>query len=991
MKSNGDAAMNGPTVVIVGGGATGAGMARDLAMRGIFCLLVEQGDLCAGASSRFHGLLHSGARYVVSDPEAARECVSENAVLRRIAPECIEETEGFFVRHAQDNPAWETCWTSACVRCGIAAVELDPKEAIRMEPALTSDVRAVYRVPDSAVDGFRMVCHNVMAAKRYGAKVQTYTRLTGIETENGRVSGVWTQCRGGGEKTFIPCDYVVNAAGAWAGETARLAGLDVSVSPDRGLLLAFNHRFTERVINRLRKPSDGDIFVPHGTVVIYGTTSVPVQHPDDISVEADEALRLLEDGETLFPRLRDYRILRAFAGTRPLYTPDAASGRAATRNFVILDHKEAGLQGMITVTGGKFTSFRLMAEKAADLLCSKLGVNIPCRTADEPLMPRPSKSLLRRARNVFPAGGSGLVAARLGEGLEDVIVHAEQRPWKKTLLCECELVTFAEFEAAAAQSSGLSLGDIRRRTRMGMGTCQGNFCALRACAALLEIDVPAVLSPRLMLEHFLEERWHGVRPLLWGRQLREVELERGIYAALLNLDEILPDALPACIPDDAGAVRPTEAPGCGERGNARYSSGRYDVVVVGAGLAGLTAALRIADRGGNVLLLASGAGVIAVSGGSIDLLGAVNGEIVSGDPFAWFDRLDPSHPYALIGACEAASAMDFIALKVGEAGLPLRALAKNRGNIWLPTAAGTLKPAFLISPGMSPQGLYVAETTAVVGLRGMKDFAPRLVARGLSENPLFTGKTFLPVILELPGRLQGGGRDVTALDIARFVEMPGGLDWLCGELSPLSSKTQALLLPPLLGLRDTAFIHEKLEKKLGLPVVEGVCPPPAVSGLRLQHALFRALGKAGVTIFDNVTVVRALVEGRFCRGLVVRQSGIQRIFSAKSYIIATGGFYGNGIASQPGQAVERIFNIPISVPQYPENWSRERFFSRKAHAFASLGVAVNRDLQAVDEEEEVLLHNVHFAGRILQGHDFATEKSGSGVAVVTGYAAGGKA
>jgi glycerol-3-phosphate dehydrogenase subunit B len=173
--------------------------------------------------------------------------------------------------------------------------------------------------------------------------------------------------------------------------------------------------------------------------------------------------------------------------------------------------------------------------------------------------------------------------------------------------------------------------------------------------------------------------------------------------------------------------------------------------------------------------------------------------------------------------------------------------------------------------------------------------------------------------------------------------------------------------------------------------MESVCPPPAVSGLRLHNALRKALNKTGAMVFDNVTVTRALVENKICRTIVAQQGGLRRAFSADSYIIATGGIFGKGIITRPAQAFERIFNIPLAAPTRLEDWAEARFFSSTPHAFASLGVTVDRDLRAVDENGETLLNNVFFAGRALQGHDFAAEKSGSGVAAVTGYFAGGKA
>lgn len=569
-------------VVVIGGGATGSGILRDLAMRGLKALLLEQRDLVNGTSSRFHGLLHSGARYAVSDAEAGRECIEENRILRAIGQHCVETTEGFFVRTRLDDAAFEARWVAACADCGIETTPLTVREARKREPNLADDILSVYRVPDAAVDGFRLVWQNVASARRHGADFRTYTEVLSINSTNGKVTGITVRdTRKGSESAVIPCSFVVNAAGSWVGELARTAGLEINVRPDRGTLVAFNHRFTSRVINRLRKASDGDIFVPHGSITILGTTSKKTDRPDDTTPDTAEICALLDIGRTLFPKIDSYRILRAFVGTRPLYTADpTAEGRGASRNFVVLDHEKDGLTGMATICGGKLTTYRLMAERMTDLVCARLNVTAPCRTAIEPLVEEPTPELLARAQKVFPAQGLEQAQSRLGDSFAAAVERLEAAPWKKALLCECERVTVAEFEQVASEPSSHSLSDIRRRTRMGMGTCQGSFCGLRGVGAVVEAGLlstadtgvltscalarseaapetsPASGIPRAaseqnalsdlcetaacnapeLLRHFQQERWYGIRPALWGNELRETELARGMYGATLNID-----------------------------------------------------------------------------------------------------------------------------------------------------------------------------------------------------------------------------------------------------------------------------------------------------------------------------------------------------------------------------------------------------------------------------------------------------------------------
>src|SRR5512136_1948612 len=123
-------------VLVIGGGATGTGVLRDLAMRGFKCILVERRDLAYGTTGRYHGLLHSGGRYVVKDPRAARECYKENRILRHIIPDCIEDTSGFFVLTPHDDPGYVPLFLAGCDQAGIPVESISINTMLKEEPYL---------------------------------------------------------------------------------------------------------------------------------------------------------------------------------------------------------------------------------------------------------------------------------------------------------------------------------------------------------------------------------------------------------------------------------------------------------------------------------------------------------------------------------------------------------------------------------------------------------------------------------------------------------------------------------------------------------------------------------------------------------------------------------------------------------------------------------------------------------------------------------------
>ncbi|HWO69352.1 MAG TPA: anaerobic glycerol-3-phosphate dehydrogenase subunit GlpA [Actinomycetota bacterium] len=512
-------------VLVIGGGSTGAGVLRDAAMRGFRALLVERGDLATGTTGRFHGLLHSGGRYVVKDPKAARECIHENRILRRIAADCIEDTGGLFVTTPLDDPAYADRFVAACRETGVPCEEIPVAEALRREPRLNPRISRAFVVPDAAIDSWKTVWATVRSAQAHGGEVLPYHEVLRLVVEDGAVRGAVVRDHRGGEDVEIRAGFTINAAGAWAGRIARMAGCEVEVIPGKGIMIAMNHRLVNTVVNRCEMPSDGDIIVPIRTVSVIGTTDVRVADPDRWEIEPAEVQAMLDAGENLVPGFRRARALRVWGGVRPLYQErKAADTRDVTRAHTLLDHRARdGVERFLTITGGKFCTFRQMAEETVDAMCAQLGVEARCRTAEEPL---PDSEEAR----YYWLGAR--VADREATLLED------------QLICECEMIPRRKLEAAIRRRRTADLDDLRRSLRLGMGPCQGGFCMYRATGILhRELDLEAPRANRALLD-FLQERWKGVRPVLYGDQLRQARLDDWIFQGLLDVEH-LPAARPA--------------------------------------------------------------------------------------------------------------------------------------------------------------------------------------------------------------------------------------------------------------------------------------------------------------------------------------------------------------------------------------------------------------------------------------------------------------
>jgi glycerol-3-phosphate dehydrogenase len=372
--------------IIIGAGFTGVATAHDLAQRGLDVTVVDRGPIVNGTSGRTHGLLHSGARYAVKDKESAIECIEENTLLRKLVPEVIEPNGGLFIGIDDSDMAYRDAFAESNQACNIEIKELTPKQALELEPNINPKLRTAFLVPDGTFDPLRLAMAFAATAQSNGARFYLFCDVEEIILNGqGRVSGVRIWDRKNDTRFDLKADIVVNATGAWAGEIAHMAGAHVPVVPTPGIMVAYDKRLVNRTINRLNVPGDGDIVLPQRRMVVVGTTSYEIKELDYVPVIAEQLDIMLERGSNLIPEIRNAGMRGAYTATRPLIG-GGTSGRSIARTFKFFDHEDEGIAGLVTITGGKATTLRLMAEVTADMVVKKLGMDVPCRTAETRLL-----------------------------------------------------------------------------------------------------------------------------------------------------------------------------------------------------------------------------------------------------------------------------------------------------------------------------------------------------------------------------------------------------------------------------------------------------------------------------------------------------------------------------------------------------------------------------------------------------------------------------
>ncbi len=405
----------------------------------------------------------------------------------------------------------------------------------------------------------------------------------------------------------------------------------------------------------------------------------------------------------------------------------------------------------------------------------------------------------------------------------------------------------------------------------------------------------------------------------------------------------------------------------------------HDVVVVGTGLAGLTAAVRLAESGARVLVLAKGIGATHLSPATIDVLGYAPERVER--PADALASLPAGHPYGHVGAEGVTAAVAWLKERVAGGSLaPYAYVGGVEENLLLPTAVGVPRPSAVVPETMAGGDLRGGGPVCVVGLRALKDFHAALLADNLAR----AGFPARAIELDLRPEQRA---DVNALGFARAFEQEAFRNAVVAQVADRLRADERAAFPAVLGIADPHGVWAAIEHGLGRPAFEVPTLPPSVPGMRLFAILRAALRRAGGSVMlNNVVTGAEQADGRVT-ALRTRVGLREELRGADWVVLATGGVASGGIAlDSRWRAHEPALGLPVSgAPGPGEERFKPDYF--EAHPMSRAGVAVDRDLRPVDAAGERVFENVVVAGATLAGAEPWREKSGDGLSLATGHRA----
>jgi glycerol-3-phosphate dehydrogenase len=519
---------------------TGAGVARDLALRGLSVLLLEKGDWGAGTSGASSWMIHGGPRYLEFDWDTTRLSCQDAGHIVTIARNIVYRVVFIIPVLPHDKNNIERMETAMEVYDRFQPLKkahphkrLTADEAHQAEPGLTDELVGAVTMEEWGVDPHRLVYANVEDAVAHGARALNHTRVVELVRDGGSVIGVRYRASDGATSE-ARARVVVNAAGPWSPEVAAMGGVSVRLRPAKGIHLVYPHRISNFSISAESIDGRDLLMVSHGDFTLLGTTDDDFYGDlDSVDVIEDEVDYLLQAFERIFPNIRAYRPVRTTAGVRPTLFKWRRYEDELSRRYEVIDHAAEGVQSFISIAGGKLSMYRLMAEETSDAVCRKLGHQAPCTTATSPLPGNesdvePASELARRFR--IPVLAAVKVQSRRGSSAAKVFEDVKGG----RLACRCEPITEAELAYAARHEQVRTLADAFRRVGLAAGPCAGAACVVRA-SEVIGRELGWSASQRFeAAREFVRGAWLGRAPVLGHAGWAQEELAQGAMRGLVR-------------------------------------------------------------------------------------------------------------------------------------------------------------------------------------------------------------------------------------------------------------------------------------------------------------------------------------------------------------------------------------------------------------------------------------------------------------------------
>jgi len=520
-------------VIVIGGGINGTGVARDCALRGLRVALFEKNDFGFGASGNNSGMIHGGPRYLLTHPQLTRESCLDSGYIQRIAPHLmfrvpfifpverggvkaharLAALDAFFAYYDRYQP----------LKMGKPHTLLSAADLHALEPGLVGDFIGAVTFDEWGVDGARICALNAVDAANNGAKIHTHCEVEKIIRKGTNygdpVIGVQSHDLITGHRQQWQAPTIINATGAWCERLLNVLADEQKsthvplVRPGKGIHVTYERRLSPYGV--VTDAIDGrEIFLmPWQNVCWIATTDDDFFGDlDRITATSDEVEYLIESVSRIFPAARGARVIGTSVGARPTLYAYGKPESKLSREHAIVDHTARGAPGLFSMIGGKLASYRAFSEEMSDVIANRCQTSKPCSTHIMSLPGGEHPLSADALTETFAL--SEVVAARLigRQGATSLRILQEAAPFERRVVCVCESVTACEVRHVCQHEFARTLGDVARRTRLGLGPCGGLQCAHQGAQIVAATCRYSVTDVQAMTMDFLGGRFQSRLP-----------------------------------------------------------------------------------------------------------------------------------------------------------------------------------------------------------------------------------------------------------------------------------------------------------------------------------------------------------------------------------------------------------------------------------------------------------------------------------------------